>query len=185
MDIVKAFSESKLEIIVDLIQVIGIENTIKLVEQCGGTQMHIPMANRVFKSERDALIYADFKTGYTFRALSIKYNLAAATIREIVNVERKHSHDISSKETSIMESKMEVISDLRQVIGIKSTIDLVEVLGNSQIYIPQMNTVIRKEREQSIYKDFDSGASYKEIAKKYSVSEMSVRALIKKRKKRE
>lgn len=52
-------------------------------------------------------------------------------------------------------------------------------------YIPQMNTVIRKEREQSIYKDFDSGASYKEIAKKYSVSEMSVRALIKKRKKRE
>lgn len=181
MDIVKAFSESKLEIIVDIRQIIGVENTIKLVEKCGGTQLHIPMMKRVFKSERDASIYADYESGFSYRALAVKYELASATIRDIVNAERKHSRGTAySKEILISESEMEVISDLRQIIGIENTINLIKILGSSQIYIPKMSTVLRQEREQCIYKEYNNGVKCKEIAKKYSVSEMSVRNLVKK-----
>lgn len=182
MDKVKAFSESKIYIIRDLNEIIGIEKAIRFIEMYGGTQIHLPMVGSVFKKERDSAIYSDFEAGFSFRALAVKYNLAAATIRDIVKKERKlHRPTIESKEKAVSESDNELITELNQVIGTESTITLIEKLGGQQLYIPQMNTVLRDERNKCIYAEFNKGVSFKEISKKYSVSEMCVRDIIKRK----
>lgn len=181
MDKIKAFSESKIDLIMDLNEMIGIEKTIRFIEMYGGIQFRLPMAESVFKNERDSAIYADFEAGFSFRALAVKYSLAAATIRDIVKKGRKLQRTtIESKEKAVSESDNENIAELRRIIGTKSTITLIEKLGGQQLYIPQMSTVLRDERNKCIYAEFNKGKSFKEISQKYSVSEMCIRDVVKK-----
>lgn len=184
MDITKAFAESNNELIRECCRIIGVEKTIHLINNFGGTQLYIPMLKNLFKDDRNACIYADFEKGHSFLNLSIKYGLASATIRDIVKRERKLKKSIRSKETAVIESDDETIVALRQTIGVNSTLAIIEKLGGRQIYLPQENTIIREERESCIYNDFNNGLSFREIAVRYSVSEAQARYIVKKRMKK-
>lgn len=48
------------------------------------------------------------------------------------------------------------------------------------MYIPQMNTVVKNIRDNAICSDFESGLSFREIAKNYALSEMTVRDIVNK-----
>jgi Mor family transcriptional regulator len=181
MDITKAFAESNNELIRECCRIIGVEKTIHLINNFGGTQLYIPMLKNLFKDNRNSCIYADFEKGHSFLNLSIKYGLASATIRDIVNKERKSKKSIRSKETAVKESTDETIVALRRAIGVSGTLAIIEQLGGGQIYFPKENTIIKEERESCIYNDFNSGLSFREIAVKYSVSESQARYIVKKR----
>lgn len=80
---------------------------------------------------------------------------------------------------AVSESTIETVADLRRIIGISNTISLIEKCGGSFIYVPQMNTVLKNERDKAIYSDFNKGISYKQIALKYGISELTVRDIVK------
>lgn len=84
---------------------------------------------------------------------------------------------------AIEESTIDVIVDLRLSIGSENTAKLIKMCGGTQVYIPQMDTVLKSERDRLIFEDFNNGSSMKEIATKYSISEMTVRDLIRKERK--
>lgn len=86
----------------------------------------------------------------------------------------------------ISECQNEAISELVQVLGIESTIKLLENFGGSQLYIPQIETLTKNEyRNSMIFTDFISGMSYRTIANKYELSEISIRKIVAVRKKNE
>lgn len=81
----------------------------------------------------------------------------------------------------ISECQNDVISELVQVLGIESTIKFLESFGGSQLYIPQIETLTKSEcRNSMIFTDFMNGMSYRTIANKYELSEVSIRKIVKK-----
>ena len=89
MDEMKAISESDNEVVADLRQIVGVENTAKIIKQCGGAFLYIPQMKTVLKTERDKAIYADFNTGSSFKQIALKYGISELTARDIVQKERK------------------------------------------------------------------------------------------------
>jgi Mor family transcriptional regulator len=77
--------DSNLQIIAELI---GIENTLKLVKTMGGIQLYVPKYECVIKSARNKAIKKDYN-GFNCRSLSKKYGLSEMQIRNIVLNSRK------------------------------------------------------------------------------------------------
>lgn len=67
--------------------------------------------------------------------------------------------------------------DLVDLIGSDIFNILVENYGGQSIYIPLMETLKRRSRNECIKAEFD-GCNYKSLAKKYRVSEVWVRKII-------
>lgn len=65
-----------------IIDEIGLENTIKLARIAGGDSIYIPKAESIERPLVELQIQNEFN-GYNFRQLGIKYNLSTATIRQI------------------------------------------------------------------------------------------------------
>lgn len=72
------------EIIKDISDVIGKENTIKFVERFSGEQLYIPDIKRVSMRERNNRIVSDFKKGLSFTDLKNRYRLSERRIRYII-----------------------------------------------------------------------------------------------------
>ena len=75
MDDMKIISECRNETVAELVDLIGIENTVTLVKYFNGNQVYIPKFRKLAKEYRDSEIYVDYKKGIGYKALSAKYKL--------------------------------------------------------------------------------------------------------------
>ncbi len=64
------------------------------------------------------------------------------------------------------------------MIGIEKTLELTKKLGGTQLYIPKFKNLAKDYRDNEIYHDYQIGMSYKAVACKYGLSEVSVRSII-------
>ena len=67
--------------------------------------------------------------------------------------------------------------DIADEIGLDSFIKLCELCGGSSLYIPTMNSLLKPVRNMVIKESFDGG-NYKELARKYNITEVQVRKII-------
>lgn len=75
----------------------------------------------------------------------------------------------------------DIPSDYHQVaelIGIESLIVLSNTFGGTRFYIPKPETLIQVARNKRIATEFDGG-NFKELARKYNLSEDWVRVIVK------
>ena len=90
MNDIKIISECENETVMELIELIGIENTALIVKAFSGTQIYIPNFKHLAKEYRDSAIYEDYKKGINYKALGAKYGLTVNAVRNIVAVRRKN-----------------------------------------------------------------------------------------------
>ena len=69
----------------ELIDLIGLEKTITLCEEFGGTSLYIPKLDSYERLTRNKSIIADYHKGYTYTELSRQYNLTTVSIRNIIS----------------------------------------------------------------------------------------------------
>jgi len=62
---------------------VGLENTLKIVERFAGCQIYIPKPESVARFARDRRVIEEFN-GCNHRQLALKYNLTESMIREIL-----------------------------------------------------------------------------------------------------
>lgn len=93
MDDMKIISECRNETVAELVDLIGVENTVIVVKYFNGNQVYIPKFRKLAKEYRDSEIYEDYKNGIGYKALSAKYKLKENTVRNIVAVRKKNGQD--------------------------------------------------------------------------------------------
>ncbi len=93
MDEMKVISDSDNEAIATLRQIVGVQNTVKIVKQCGGAFLYIPLMKSLVKEERNEAIYSDYLSGTSYKEIALKHSLATATVRDIISKERKSKND--------------------------------------------------------------------------------------------
>lgn len=76
-----------------------------------------------------------------------------------------------------LEDLQEQHRELAEIIGIDNLIALSKHLGGSQLYIPQMDKLIKNVKYKAIIEEFD-GMNIKKLARKYEVSESTVYRLV-------
>lgn len=69
--------------------------------------------------------------------------------------------------------------ELAETVGLEAYRSLIENFGGCQIYIPKLETALKKFRNAEIRKKFN-GENYCELAKKYNLSEIMIRKITKK-----
>lgn len=67
--------------------------------------------------------------------------------------------------------------ELAEIIGLDAYKKLIEHFGGCQLYIPKLETILKEVRNKEIKENFN-GFNYRELAKKYHVSEMTVRKIV-------
>ena len=67
-----------------LVEILGVENTIELAKEFGGTDFYIPSMKRLLKNHTVASIITDYSEGISVRELIKKYSYSQATIYSIV-----------------------------------------------------------------------------------------------------
>lgn len=83
--------------------------------------------------------------------------------------------------------KNDTCIEISRLIGFENTMKLIKTFGGSEVYIPKLDSLQRDKRDAAICKDFN-GYNYRELAKKYALSERQIREICKEiieRKKRE
>lgn len=90
MNDMKIISECRNETVAELVDLIGVENTVTVVKYFNGNQIYIPKFRKFAKEYRDSEIYVDYKKGIGYKALSAKYKLKENTVRNIVAVRKKN-----------------------------------------------------------------------------------------------
>ena len=93
MDDIKIISECKNETVSELIDLIGVENTVTVVKYFNGNQIYIPKFRKLAKEYRDSEIYEDYKKWIGYKALSTKYKLKENTVRNIVAMIKKNERN--------------------------------------------------------------------------------------------
>ncbi len=84
-DVKQIIFECQNETVSELVQVLGIENTVRLIETFGGSQLYIPRLETLTKNEyRNSMIYTDCMNGMSYRAVAGKYGLSEMAIRKII-----------------------------------------------------------------------------------------------------
>ncbi|MDE6671301.1 MAG: hypothetical protein K2K16_03805 [Ruminococcus sp.] len=67
--------------------------------------------------------------------------------------------------------------ELAEIVGIEAYRKLVENYGGMCIYIYKLETILRERRNAEIFNEFD-GMNYRELAKKYNLSEKTIREIV-------
>lgn len=67
--------------------------------------------------------------------------------------------------------------EFAHAIGIKNTIKIAEKYQGTAIYLPKLDALIRKIRDERIRQEFNGG-NYKELAIKYKLTEVWVRQIV-------
>lgn len=70
----------------------------------------------------------------------------------------------------------ESLKDVAEVIGMESFKELIRLVGGSSIYIPNESSITKPVRNKMIREIFSG--DYKEIARKFGISEVQVRNII-------
>lgn len=90
MNDIRIISECRNETVIELIELIGVENTVAVVKYFSGTQIYIPKFKNLAKEHRDLEIYEDYRNGISYKALSAKYELTINAIRNIIAEKKKN-----------------------------------------------------------------------------------------------
>ncbi len=93
-DVKQIISECQNETVLELVQVLGVGNTVRLLEVFGGSQLYIPRLETLTKNEyRNSMICTDCMNGMSYRAVASKYGLSEMAIRKIVAVKKKNGQN--------------------------------------------------------------------------------------------
>lgn len=93
-DVKQIISKCQNETVSELVQVLGVGNTVRLLEVFGGSQLYIPRLETLTKSEcRNSMICTDFMNGMSYREVANKYGLSEMAIRKIVAVKKKNGQN--------------------------------------------------------------------------------------------
>ena len=68
----------------DLVDLIGIENFIKLIKVYGGSSLYIPNENSILKPLRNRLIKENFN-GNNYKQLAKEFKISEMQVRNIIN----------------------------------------------------------------------------------------------------
>lgn len=67
--------------------------------------------------------------------------------------------------------------ELAEAVGLEAYRKLVENFGGCQIYIPKLEMTLKKIRNIEIRNSFN-GSNYRELSKKYNLSEIMIRRIV-------
>lgn len=67
--------------------------------------------------------------------------------------------------------------EIAGIIGVENAVKLSGALGGLAYYFPQLETVLRKKRDEMIRREF-TGANHRALAKKYNLSEVWIREIV-------
>ncbi len=73
---------------------------------------------------------------------------------------------------------LEIFIDILTLIGADGAWKLVGEYGGSQIYIPKVAIIFRPIRDNLLREEFDEGANYQDLARKYDLSVSHVRSIL-------
>ncbi|MDE6020169.1 MAG: hypothetical protein K2H01_04105 [Ruminococcus sp.] len=76
--------DRKRELVKELIELIGEENTLKITKAYGGETVYIPKCEKSLLQARAYEIYSQYLAGTCIKALGKRYGLSEKTIRNIV-----------------------------------------------------------------------------------------------------
>ena len=68
--------------------------------------------------------------------------------------------------------------ELADVIGLEAYKKLIRHYGGNQLYIQQVDSVLKDLRDKELNEKFD-GSNYKELSREYGISEMTIREIVK------
>ncbi len=78
-----------------------------------------------------------------------------------------------------IEELPEIYQALAEIVGIENMLKIAEVFANGEmIYFPKIDAILRPVRDRKIVEEFN-GYNYEELAKKYRLSQMHIRAILK------
>lgn len=66
---------------------------------------------------------------------------------------------------------------ISEMIGLENTLKLADKYQGTAIYLPKLDAALRKVRDDKIKAEFDGG-NYRELARKYGLTEVWVRQVI-------
>jgi Mor family transcriptional regulator len=69
----------------EVVELIGVENAVKLARMEGGIQVYRPKLDEILRGVRDRLIKRDRAAGMDYKPLALKYNLTEVWIRQLVD----------------------------------------------------------------------------------------------------
>jgi len=75
-----------------------------------------------------------------------------------------------------IEDLREPYTEIAEVIGVENTLKLVKILGGSERYFPKLDGLLKEKRDEAIREDFN-GYNYRELARKYGLSERQIREI--------
>lgn len=67
-----------------LVDIIGIENMVRLMKECGGTYFYIPKSDSLIRTLRDRAIRQEYEKGTSIRNIAMKCSLTESRVRTIL-----------------------------------------------------------------------------------------------------
>lgn len=83
-DMETAVLQSNNETIQELTALIGVKNTVALIQEYGGSSLYIPLPRTLERLIRNQEIYRGFLDGISYTKLGKMYGVASNTVHEIV-----------------------------------------------------------------------------------------------------
>lgn len=72
----------------EIVEVVGIEATVKLAQRYGGLAVYVPKPNALFEKRRNELIRRDARV-HGYRETALKYGLTEVWVRQIVDHQKE------------------------------------------------------------------------------------------------
>lgn len=82
-----------------------------------------------------------------------------------------------AEEAPDMEELPESTRELIDLIGYAATLRLIAYYGGTSLYVPKYESAFRRIRERRVLGDFD-GCNHKSLARRYGLSETTVRSIV-------
>jgi Mor family transcriptional regulator len=64
-----------------------------------------------------------------------------------------------------------------QCMDIQTLVSFMEYFGGTSVYVPKVQSVLREVKKDSIIREYNKGLSYRELARKYKLSERWIREI--------
>ncbi|MFA7465184.1 MAG: Mor transcription activator family protein [Syntrophales bacterium] len=76
-----------------------------------------------------------------------------------------------------IETLPESYQEVARIVGVDNAIKLSQYLGGLVYYFPQLESLLRKYRDELIRSEF-TGANHRDLAKKYGLTEVWIREIV-------
>lgn len=71
----------------------------------------------------------------------------------------------------------EGLKDVVEIIGVEAAYKLSEKFGGQVLYLPKIDSLIKRLRDESIKQDYKNGVSFNQLCQDYNLSFSQVRAI--------